>query len=108
MQKAIQEPVPEIHVIVQKQEIAPGLEVIMQTQDIREYVQDIINPAPEEAAALDIPASSVMTSFEDAIAKITDELFSELRKHTRHGGPEDLKTALRSYINMLEDLYAKI
>ena len=48
---------------------------------------------------------SGMSPFEAAIARITEELFAELRKQS---STEDVKSALRSYINMLEDLYSQI
>ena len=50
----------------------------------------------------------VMNPFEEAILKISGELFTELKKQAKEGGSKELKTALRSYIVMLEDLYKKL
>ena len=52
--------------------------------------------------------SSGMRPFEAAIARITEELFSELRKQAKNGDTSELKSALRSYIDMLEDMYSQI
>ena len=52
--------------------------------------------------------SKVMNPFEEAILKISGDLFSELKKQAKEGSSKELKTALRSYIIMLEDLYKKL
>jgi len=52
--------------------------------------------------------SSGMNAFETTIARITNELFSELRKHANQNNSAEMKSALRSYINMLEDFYRQI
>ena len=53
------------------------------------------------------PDSMKILPFGTAIGRITDELFSELRKQAEHENAE-FKTALRSYISMLEDLYSQM
>jgi len=52
--------------------------------------------------------TSGMNPFEATIARISEELVSELRKQTTSSNSGELKTALRSYITMLEDLYSQI
>jgi len=52
--------------------------------------------------------NTVMNPFEEAILKISGELFTELKKQAKDGDSKELKTALRSYIIMLEDLYKKL
>jgi len=52
--------------------------------------------------------SGGMRPFEAAIAKITDELLRELRKNAGSDDKTELKTSLRSYIDMLEDLYRQL
>jgi len=49
-----------------------------------------------------------MNPFEEAILKISGELFTELKKQAKEGSSKELKTTLRSYITMLEDLYKKL
>ena len=49
-----------------------------------------------------------MRPFEAAVAQITDELFFELRAHSMLENTMQLKTALRIYIDILEDLHHQI
>ena len=51
---------------------------------------------------------ATMTPFEEAIAKISGELFSKLKKQAKTGDSSELKASLRSYITMLEDLYRNL
>jgi len=53
-------------------------------------------------------AGVAMSPFEEAISKISGELFTELKKQAKESDPKELKTALRSCIAMLEDLYKKL
>jgi len=48
-----------------------------------------------------------MSPFEAAIARINEALMSELRTQ-QDSSPAELKSALRSYINMLEEMYQRI
>ena len=52
--------------------------------------------------------SSTINPFEKAILKISGEHFTELKKQAKEGSSKELKTTLRSYITMLEDLYKKL
>ena len=49
-----------------------------------------------------------MNPFESTIARISEELVTELRKHATSSNTGELKSALRSYITMLEELYSQI
>ena len=61
-----------------------------------------------DANPQDSISTSSMNPFEATIARISEELVSELRKQTTNGNTGELKSALRSYIAMLEDLYSQI
>jgi len=89
----------------------------MQEAELRSLISEIESgtfkrrqtaTAPTVAQPPEMSTPTDMGPFEQAITKITDELFSELRKQNSAENPAGLKTALRSYINMLEDLYSQI
>jgi len=55
-----------------------------------------------------VDTGAVMSPLEDAITKISGELFSELKKQAKAGDSGELKITLRLYISMLEDLYQEL
>jgi len=50
----------------------------------------------------------ILQRFETEIAKITERLFTNLRKRAKNSEPVKLKTSLRMYIDMLEKLYERM
>jgi len=74
------------------------------TADSGAWITTPIGPPREDGN----PGFDRMRPFETAIAKITDELLFEIRKTTSPNDTAELKTALRSYISMLEDLYRQL
>jgi len=86
----------------------------------KNILENLSTASPEEIAKVAVQiedgsyekqksdAGVVMSPFEEAIARISGELFTELKKQAKAGGSKELKTALRSYIIMLEDLYKKL
>jgi len=55
-----------------------------------------------------VAGATGMNPFESTIARISEELVTELRKHATGSNTGELKSALRSYITMLEELYSQI
>ena len=72
----------------------------------KEEVSKIAAQIEEGSYEKKMPEPNVMmTPFEEAITKITGELFSELKRKARAGDAKELKSTLRSYITLLEELY---
>ncbi|MDR0491479.1 MAG: hypothetical protein LBH28_09590 [Oscillospiraceae bacterium] len=54
------------------------------------------------------PGQSGTRQLDAVISDMSDGFLSVLRKHTKDGNTAELRSALRAYINMLEDLYLQI
>jgi hypothetical protein len=80
------------------------------TYDRRSAGEDTVisTGASSSVIGLGVLDASKMSPFESAITKISGELFLELQKQAKDGDSGEIKAALRSYITMLEELYASM
>jgi len=86
--------------------------------DIKEIVTQIIDGtyeskrpgtgAPNDGNTNDISGSDTMQPWEEKFAKMTDEFRQVLRIHAKSDDTTSIQSALRQYIDMLEDLYRNI
>jgi len=82
----------------------------MLSEEVEEFAMSIEDgtykkrSAPAEQEPYEIVAAMVRR-FEKELTKMTEELFSELRENAETDDTPEFKTAIRSYIDMLEKLY---
>jgi len=69
---------------------------------------DDLTAIKPDFAGMNQADTSKMNPFEVAITRMSGELFAELNKQAKTGDKKELKTAIRSYIIMLEDFYSNI
>jgi len=84
-------------------------DVAMLVTQITEGTFQTGKSASSDAGSADgITGSGIIPSWETAFVKMTGEFRQVLRTHAKTDDTVSVRTALRSYISMLEDLYNQI